>query len=451
MVITTDRATLTRTMCSRYSDQRNIGEMHGSCLYDREHRPMDVKQKMSNNNSPTKKLTGKNCSNKPSGWEGCSYRKQKRIRRRKEIREFLRIDDNLRRQDNTGREERMMEHLDYLKDCIAGKEEYDKRKFETIMGSNSQSDQPPRCDYRRTLGPSNGCGSSELLDGERSSVRSPCVGKVCLPGASSGSSCNVFPGVASSLRSCGAGLRYSCEAVRCRRENDDGDFDERRSWCSKVCIDNSNSILESETVENKSKLCGRFRNYGNKECKTKEERIMTKSYWDRIRAFRRDLIRKRDEKRTKLRESNRVRHKQQIKRFKMSPIVDTESETTVSQRSQPHADRDASVSSTIVESQNNEISEVRMRRMSDNRVPPGLEKGKNFETFESCASASLDEQVSQRSTARADLEKFVLSHKIPEVITVNNDDNTIHEKPKDATTTDKVSALTIDESTPVGD
>ena len=86
MVITTNRATLISNMSSRYKDQRNIGEMSGSCLYDNEHRPKDIKQKMGNNNSPTKKLTGKNCSNKPSGWEGCSYRKQKQIRRRKETR-----------------------------------------------------------------------------------------------------------------------------------------------------------------------------------------------------------------------------------------------------------------------------------------------------------------------------------------------------------------------------
>ena len=82
-------------MSSRYKDQRNIGEMNGSCLYNNEYCPKDVKQKMNNNNSPTKKLTGKNCSNKPSGWEGCSYRKQKRIQRQKEIQEFLRIDNNL--------------------------------------------------------------------------------------------------------------------------------------------------------------------------------------------------------------------------------------------------------------------------------------------------------------------------------------------------------------------
>ena len=116
MVITTNRATLVRKMCSRYKDQRNIGEMHGSCLYDREHRPMDVKQKMSNNNSPTKKLNGKNCSNKPSGWEGCSYRKQKRIWQQKEIREFLCTENNLCQQDNTGREEKMMEHLNLFEE-----------------------------------------------------------------------------------------------------------------------------------------------------------------------------------------------------------------------------------------------------------------------------------------------------------------------------------------------
>ena len=96
MVITTNWAMLVRKMCSRYKDQRNIGEMSGTCLYDNEHHPKDVKQKMSNNNSPTKKLTGKNCSNKPSGWEGCSYRKQKRIRRRKGIRDFLCTENNLR-------------------------------------------------------------------------------------------------------------------------------------------------------------------------------------------------------------------------------------------------------------------------------------------------------------------------------------------------------------------
>ena len=92
-----------------------------------------------------------------------------------------------------------------------------------------------------------------------------------------------------------------------------------------------------------------------------------------------------------------------------------------------------------------------MESVSDNPVPTGLEKGKNFAAFESCASASLDERVSQRSTARADLNKIVSSHKIPEVITVDNNDNIIHEIPKDTKTTDKVPALTIDESTPVGD
>ena len=92
-----------------------------------------------------------------------------------------------------------------------------------------------------------------------------------------------------------------------------------------------------------------------------------------------------------------------------------------------------------------------MKRMSDNRVPTGLGKRKNFATFESCASASLGGQVSQRSTARANLDKVALSHKIPEVITMNDDDNTIHVQPKEATTTDKVPALTIDESTPVED
>ena len=136
-------------MSSRYRYQRNKRETIGNCLNNKDQpRPKDVKQKMNNNNSPTKKLTGKNCSNKPSGWEGCSYRKQKRIWQRKEIRDFLRTENILRRQDNTGREEKMMEHLDYLKNCIAGKDKYDGWKIKTIMGSSSPSDQPPRCDYR---------------------------------------------------------------------------------------------------------------------------------------------------------------------------------------------------------------------------------------------------------------------------------------------------------------
>lgn len=61
-------------MSSKIKNQHNKRGTIGGCHNNTNQlHPMDVKQKMSNNDSATKKLTRKNCSNKPSSWEGYSF------------------------------------------------------------------------------------------------------------------------------------------------------------------------------------------------------------------------------------------------------------------------------------------------------------------------------------------------------------------------------------------